>query len=192
MIKPLIFAAAIVFSTGCVMSSQTIQLNEQLAIAPVQASIQRDALVRVVDNRTVSPDWLGHRGGRLPENSPLLSEQPLDRVLTARLQDSLKQLGFGAESPLPPLRVQLTINEFLYQCNEGMIVNECQIQMAFQVQVIDQDSQFSKPYQVMEKRSLAASPIQSYNQEWVNETLDKIWQHMFSDAQLRRALGLTQ
>lgn len=190
MIKPFVLAAAVVFSTGCVMSSQTIQLNKQLAIAPAQASIQRDALVRVVDNRTVSPDWLGHRGGRLPENSPLLSEQPLDRVLTARLQDSLKQLGFGADSPLPPLRVQLTIDEFLYQCNEGMIVNECQIQMAFQVQVLDQDSQFSKPYQVMEKRSLAASPIQSYNQEWVNETLDKIWQHMFNDAQLRAALGL--
>lgn len=192
MIKPIVLAAAVAFSSGCVMSSQTIQLNEQLSIMPASASVQRDALVRVVDQRTVSPDWLGHRGGRLPENSPLLSDQPLDQVLTIRLQNSLKQLGFGADSPLPPVRVQLTIDAFLYQCNEGLIVNECQLNMAFRIQVHDQDSQFSKPYLVSETRSLAASPIQSYNQTWVNETLDKVWQHMFNDGQLRAALGVAE
>ncbi|MBU2037802.1 MULTISPECIES: YajG family lipoprotein [Oceanospirillaceae] len=177
--------------SGCVLAPQTIALNESVSVPGGMPAIQRDALVRVVDERGQGADVLGHRGGRAPENSPLLSEKPLSDVLTARMQESLKSLGFGSASPVDPVRVQLTVEEFSYQCNEGAIVNECGMKMRFMITVMDNGKTFTKPYSANETRSLAASPAVEYNQKWVNEVLDKLWQHMFNDKELQQALNVT-
>ncbi|WP_157729893.1 YajG family lipoprotein [Bacterioplanes sanyensis] len=181
----LLAAAAL---SGCVLSPQTIELNQSVALSPGQ-SPNRDALVRVVDQRSKSPDWIGHRGGRAPENSPLLVSESLDTLLTRRLQDSLRQLGFG-QGPEPALKVQMDIDTFMYQCNEGVIVNQCGLEIELMVTVIKEQGRFSKPYRIRQSRELAVSPVQEYNQTWVNEALDSLWQHMFSDSELRRALGV--
>ncbi|MCD8521211.1 MAG: YajG family lipoprotein [Saccharospirillaceae bacterium] len=176
--------------SGCVLAPQTIALNESVSVPGGMPAIQRDALVRVVDEREQGADVLGHRGGRAPENSPLLSDKPLTDVLTARMQDSLKSLGFGAASPIDPVRVQLTVEEFSYRCNEGAIVNECGMTMRFKITVMDNGKTFTKPYSASATRSLAASPATEYNQKWVNEVLDSVWERMFSDAELRQALNI--
>lgn len=188
LLKPLALVAAVSALSGCVLAPQTIELNDSVALAAGNSVPNRDALVRVVDQRSKSPDWIGHRGGRAPENSPLLVSESLDAALSKRLQDSLRQLGFGS-GPLPPLKVQLDINQFMYQCNEGVIVNECGLEIELEVTVIDDDGRFSKPYRLRQTRELAVSPVQDYNQKWINEALDSLWQHMFSDGELRRALG---
>ncbi|QQD21266.1 hypothetical protein GJQ54_05535 [Oceanospirillaceae bacterium ASx5O] len=175
--------------SGCVLAPQTISLAEQADIQGM-TSPGRDALVRVVDEREVGFDVLGHRGGRAPENSPLLADKPLAQALTARLQNSLAALGFGAANDPQPLRVQLTVEEFLYQCNEGIIVNECSISMRFQVTVMDGEKTFTKPYGINEMRSLATSPVKEYSQQWVNDALGRLWSYMFNDAELKRSLGV--
>lgn len=178
--------------TGCVLAPQTIELSQQYDIADAGVVMpQRDALVRVVDNRNdFSGDQIGHRGGRLPENSPLNIQDELKEVLTQRLQSSMAQLGFGGSSPLPPLKVQLDINTFGFTCNEGVIVNECSLEFSFLMTVMAENATFTKPYSVTESRGLAVSPTQEYNQQWVNEALDKVWARMFSDAELRQALNV--
>src|SRR5690554_468963 len=105
--------------TGCVLAPQTISLNEQVELQG-EITEQRNALVRVLDNRPdTSDDQLGHRGGRAPDLSPVLSDKPLSVVLTNRMRDSLRSLGFGSESDLQPIRVQLEVKTFAYRCNES-------------------------------------------------------------------------
>ncbi|WP_430462709.1 YajG family lipoprotein [Thalassolituus sp. LLYu03] len=178
--------------TGCVLAPQTIALNDNVALTPATPMVARDALVRVVDEREQAPDVIGHRGGRLPENSPLLSERPISDALSDRLQNSLKTLGFGSSSPVDPLKVQLAIQQFSFECNEGVIVNECSVRMAFALTILDGAKTFTKPFKTFETRSLAASPVAEYNQTWVNEVLDKVWTHMFSDAEVLNALQVSQ
>lgn len=174
---------------GCVLAPQTISLSEQVDIKGL-GSPGRDALVRVVDERQMGFDVLGHRGGRAPENSPLLADKTLTQALTGRLQNTLAGLGFGAGSLQEPVRVQLSVEEFMFQCNEGVIVNECSIAMRFKVTVSEPGREFSKPYGINEMRSLAASPVQEYSQQWVNDVLDRLWLFMFNDDELKAALGI--
>lgn len=178
--------------TGCILAPQTIALNEQYVASKGQATIQRDALVRVVDERAVAANVLGHRGGQAPEKSSLLADKPLNEALTTRMQTSLRALGFGADSPIEPLRVQLTVNEFAYQCNPGVVVNECALALQFTLTVLDGTTRFTKPYSAHETRSLAASPTADYNEKWVNELLDRVWDRMFNDAQLLDALKVVK
>ncbi len=177
------------FLGGCVLAPQTISLSEQVDIKGL-GSPGRDALVRVVDERQMGFDVLGHRGGRAPENSPLLADKTLTQALTGRLQNTLAGLGFGAGSLQEPVRVQLSVEEFMFQCNEGVIVNECSIAMRFKVTVSEPGREFSKPYGINEMRSLAASPVQEYSQQWVNDVLDRLWLFMFNDDELKTALGI--
>lgn len=182
---------AIFTLTGCVLAPQTIQLSETVGVQG-RVSEARGAMVRVLDNREVDANRIGHRGGRSADKSPLLSDVPLAQALTQRLQNSLEQLGFGADEDnwQEPLKVQLDIQAFNYQCNENVIVNECTIEMRFLITVLDEQSRFSKPYGTREMRQLAASPVAEYNEKWVNEVLDKLWQYMFTDAELKQVLGI--
>lgn len=188
MLKAGVLACAVAALSGCVLAPQTISLNDSASVAAGTPIVQRDALVRVVDQRDMGWDVLGHRGGRAPENSPLLSSEPVRDTLTRRMQGSLKALGFGESSPVEPLRVQLDIQQFDFACNEGVIVNECSVNINLMVTVLDGGNTFTKPYKVFETRSLAASPVAEYNQKWVNEVLDKLWAHMFRDQELLAAL----
>lgn len=174
---------------GCVLAPQTIQLNEHTEVAG-KAVESRAAMVRVLDQRDVQKDFIGTRGGRSPKDSPVLSEQPLEEVLTKRLQSTLEQLGFGAENDADPLKVQLDVQNFKYQCNESLVANDCSIEMRFLITVINGNVTFKKPYGSSEMRSLAASPIEEYNQKWLNEVLDKVWQYMFSDPELKQVIGV--
>lgn len=175
--------------TGCVLAPQTIRLNEEV-VQDNGPRLDRDALVRVVDERDLGIDVIGNRGGRAPEYSPVLSDKPLADVLTTRMQATLAGLGFGGNSTKDPLKVQLAVEKFEYHCNKGFIVNECGMEMRFQVTVIDGDKTFTKPYGINEMRSLAASPVAEYNQKWVNDVLERLWLFMFNDKELKQALGV--
>lgn len=190
--KPILAATllgAAVLLTGCVLAPQTIQLSETVDLRG-KAIEPRNALVRVLDERGVEDNKIGHRGGRSAEDSPLFSKEPIAQVLTKRLQNSLEAVGFGdAASDSEPLKVQLDIQAFDYKCNEGVIVNECNIEMRFLTTVINGNRTFKKPYGNREMRSLAASPVEEYNEKWVNEALDKVWQYMFTDPEFKQAIG---
>lgn len=175
---------------GCVLSPQTIQLNNSMTLEQRTLSEPQGALVRVLDQRGVDENVIGHRGGRLPENSPLLIQSGLKSILTRRLQDSLMKLGFGssAEASADPIKVQLSVIEFAYQCNEGIVVNKCSISVNFNIQITRKTLVFNKPYNISEERNLVASPAKEYNQKWVNETLDRLWKYMFEDKELRSVL----
>lgn len=185
-------AALVAGLSGCVLSPQVIELNDRSDVGSGQLSADRNALVRVLDDRGVDDDLIGYRGGRLPENSPLMVDIALYETLTKRLKTTLAELGFGGSSTLDPLKFQLDINTFKYECNEGVIVSKCSFDLKLSVTVIDGPRQFSKPYQLNESRSVVAAPVASYNQEWVNEALDKVWGHIFSDKELLVALGVTR
>ncbi|WP_221799485.1 YajG family lipoprotein [Oceanobacter mangrovi] len=178
--------------SGCVLSPQVIELNEQTNIDSQQLQQPRNALIRVVDKRGVDEDLLGYRGGRMPENSPLLASTPLKEVLTNRLRSTMAQLGFGGSSQQEALKVQLDINSFDYECDEGVMVNECRLDMTLSVEVMDGASKFDKPYTMSESRSVVASPSQEYNQQWLNESIDKLWSHIFADKELLMKLGVSQ
>lgn len=183
-----VLASAVALS-GCVLAPQTIQLNETVALRG-KVMEPREALVRVVDQRDSESTKIGHRGGRSAGDSPVYSDEPIDTVLTKRLQNSLEQLGFGQEESFTePLKVQLEIQKFHYGCNESVIVNECTIEIRFLSTVHNGNKTFKKPYGNKELRSLAASPVQEYNQRWINEALDKVWQYMFTDPEFKQAIG---
>jgi len=188
LLRASLLACAVAGLSGCVLAPQTIALNDSATVPAATPVVQRDALVRVVDQRELGWDVLGHRGGRAPENSPLLADEAVKDTLTRRMQASLKTLGFGGSSPVEPLRVQLDIETFNYACNEGVIVNECSVNIELGLTVLDGGNRFSKPYKAVETRSLAASPVATYNEKWVNEVLDNLWAHMFSDDELLNTL----
>ncbi|MEC7547792.1 MAG: YajG family lipoprotein [Pseudomonadota bacterium] len=180
--------------SGCVLAPQTIELNESYGIEAPTASVNRGALIRVVDQRDdIDADEkqsLGSRGGRLAENSPLHVQDELSAVLTRRLQDSMAQLGYGASSPLDPIKLELAVNRFRYSCNEGFLVTACSVSIRFNMTVIDGDTTFTKPYGLSESRRVAAAPVKEYNEKWVNGVLDRLWEYIFSDHELREYLGV--
>lgn len=188
--RSLLLSCVALVLSGCVLAPQTISLSEQVDVQGT-TNEQRDALVRVIDNRQgVDENALGHRGGRAPDLSPVLSNKPLSRTLTSRMQESLTSLGFGEDSGLDPIKVQLDVDTFSYRCNESIIVNECSIEIRFAITVINDGRTFKKPYGINEVRSLAASPVAEYNEQWINEVLNKVWRYMFEDAELKEALGV--
>lgn len=178
--------------TGCVLAPQTIQLNETAVVTKPNADVQRGALVRVVDNREniERNDFLGNRGGRLTERSPLFIQDDLANILTMRLQDSIAQLGFGGTSPIDPVKVEMAINKFEYSCNEGFLVTSCSVKIRLGVTLLNGDTTFTKPYGLTETRRVAAAPVKEYNEKWVNEVTDRLWDYIFSDPELREYLGV--
>ncbi|WP_419811121.1 YajG family lipoprotein [Bacterioplanoides sp.] len=184
-------AVMVVGLSGCVLSPQVIELNDSYVLPAGQVNPQRDALIRVIDQRDgVNSNQLGHRGGRKPQESPLLAQNGLNDILTSRLQDSMTQLGFGGSGPLTPVKLQLDINTFAFSCNEGVIVNECNLTFKFLLTAITDEQTFRKTYGFNETRGLAASPSKSYNQQWLNESLDKVWERIFTDVELLAALNV--
>jgi len=180
--------------TGCVLAPQTIELNDNYEITTPAAATSRGALVRVIDNREEIGDgnrqFLGSRGGRLAENSPLYVQDELSSILTSRLQDSMSQLGFGGSSPLDPIKLELAVNRFRYSCNEGFLVTACSVSIRFNMTVFDGDTTFTKPYGLSESRRVAAAPVKEYNEKWVNDVLDRLWEYIFSDPELREYLNV--
>jgi uncharacterized lipoprotein len=182
-------AATMLLSTGCALSPQVINLETSSPLANSPAQVGRSALVRVRDLRE-DTEQLGLRGGSDPENSPLISKPNLQQALQVKMQNSLQQLGFGGDSPFEPLKVDLAIEEFDYQCNEGMWVNECQLAMTMRLSIDNDALKFSQPFTLSEERSVIAAPRSGYNQTWINESIDKFWQHMLNQPKVKESLGI--
>ena len=182
-------AATMLLSTGCALSPQVINLETSSPLASSPAQVGRSALVRVRDLRE-DTEQLGLRGGSDPENSPLISKPNLQQALQVKMQNSLQQLGFGGDSPFEPLKVDLAIEEFDYQCNEGMWVNECQLAMTMRLSIDNDALKFSQPFTLSEERSVIAAPRSGYNQTWINESIDKFWQHMLNQPKVKESLGI--
>lgn len=182
-------AATMLLSTGCALSPQVINLETSSPLASSPIQVGRSALVRVRDLRE-DTEQLGLRGGSDPENSPLISKPNLQQALQVKMQNSLQQLGFGGDSPFEPLKVDLAIEEFDYQCNEGMWVNECQLAMTMRLSIDNDALKFSQPFTLSEERSVIAAPRSGYNQTWINESIDKFWQHMLNQPKVKESLGI--
>ena len=182
-------ATPFLLTTGCALSPQIINLetSSPLEISPVQAG--RSALVRVRDLRE-DTEQLGHRGGSKPESAPLISKPNLQQALQIKMQNSLQQLGFGGDSPFEPLKVDLAIEQFDYQCNEGAWVNQCQLEMTMRLSIDNEALKFSQPFTLNEERSVITAPRKGYNEEWINQSIDKFWQHMMSQSKVKESLGL--
>jgi uncharacterized lipoprotein len=182
--------------SGCVLAPQTIELNETVEVPNATSEVQRGALIRVVDNRESiiagdeTRDYLGSRGGRFSERSPLLAQDELANILSLRLQDSIAQLGFGGTSPIDPVRVEMLINKFAYSCNDGFLVTSCSVKVRLGVTLMNGDTTFTKPYGLTETRRVAAAPVKEYNEKWVNDVVDRLWEYIFSDPELRGYLGV--
>lgn len=135
-------------------------------------------------------DQLGTRGGTDSQNSPLLSKPNLQQALQTKMQNSLEQLGFGGASPFEPVKVDLAIEEFNYQCNESFWVNQCQLSITMRLTIDNEAQKFSQPFTLNEERSVVAAPRQGYNEEWINQSIDKFWNHMMKQAKVQEGLGI--
>lgn len=175
--------------TGCALSPQLITLQTESPLAVSTDSLGRTALVRVRDLRD-DTDRLGSRGGSKPEQALLLSKPNLKDALTAKMQDTLQQMGFGGASPLEPVKVDLAVEDFNYQCNEGSWVSQCDLSIQFKLTVMKDGNTFAQPFKIKQQRSVATAPRVGYNEEWVNGALDKLWSHMMTQPKVIQALGV--
>ncbi len=180
---------ALVNLPGCALSPQIINLHSDSPLTASNNDLGRSALVRVRDLREET-DKLGYRGGSEPEQAPLLSKPSLQLALTGKMQNSLQQSGFGGVSPFEPIKVDLAINEFNYQCNEGSWVRDCELSIALNLTIINEGKKFAQPFTLKQQRSVAAAPRAGYNEEWINQALDKLWLHMMTQPQVVKALGI--
>lgn len=182
-------AASVAAMSGCSLTPQIINLEADSPLNASSYQLGRTALVRVRDLREET-DRLGYRGGSHPLEAPLLTEPTLQIALIEKMQASLLQLGFGGASPIEPVKVDLAVEEFLYQCNEGNWVNQCDLSIEFNLTVINEGKTFAQPFNIKQQRSVAAAPRAGYNQEWVNDALDRLWSHMMTQPQVQQALGM--
>lgn len=175
---------------GCVLSSQVIELSPQSNITRTQPQTQRAAMIRVEDQRKVKATMVGTRGGTDPQSSPIVASEPLTSTLTTRLQNTMALMGLGGTSTYDPIKVQMDITAFNYSCNDGVLVNECSMEMGLRITVLDGGKSFFKPFLVKETRSVATAPAASYNEEWINTMLDDLWKRIFTDSAVRQSLGV--
>jgi uncharacterized lipoprotein len=181
--------ATILLTTGCALSPQIINLQTNSPLEINSTQVGRSALVRVRDLRDET-EQLGSRGGSQPESAPLLSKPNLQKALQEKMQNSLQQLGFGGDSAVEPLKVDLAIEQFDYQCNQGMWVNECELSMTMRLSIDNETLKFSQPFTLNETRSVIAAPRSGYNQTWINQSIDKFWQHMMNQEKVKESLGI--
>lgn len=170
--------------SGCALAPQVISLTEQQSSHFSAITSSRTALIRVNDTR--ADKHLGYRGGWDSKQSPLIAEPGLEQQLTKRLQTTFAELGFGGSSEQVPVKFELLVKTFDYQCNEGIWVSNCQLKMDF---VAKLGSGYSKAFGLNQHRSVVSSPRAEYNQEWINQALDEVWQHIFSNQALLDALA---
>lgn len=185
----LAISSAMALTTGCALSPQLINLQTESPLQASTASLGRTALVRVRDLRE-NTDHLGNRGGVKPEQALLLSKPNLKDALTAKMQNTLQQLGFGGVSPLQPVKVDLAVDDFNYQCNEGNWVSQCDLLIKVKLTIINEETTYSQPFNIKQQRSVIAAPRAGFNEEWVNSALNELWSHMMTRPQVTSALGI--
>lgn len=178
-----------VLTTGCALSPQIVELDTSNHISVTETVSGRSALVRVRDEREVK-DNIGNRGGSEPAKAPVIARPDLQKALTEKMQSSLQALGFGGVSPIAPVKVELIVNEFNYHCNEGNWVSQCQLDIELRLNIDNEGKEFSQPFKLNEKRSVAVAPQTEYNSLWINQSIDKLWQHIFTKPQVKSALGI--
>lgn len=185
--QSLLAASATVLLSGCALSPQIIHIDTE-ANENFQPLIEgRSALVRVRDKR--DSEYLGNRGGIKPDQSLLVAEPELSVALTQKVQSTLEALGFGGDNSNEPIKLEILVNQFEFQCNEGIVVNSCGLDINFQMNIDNGAVKFSKPYSLSQERGVIVSPQVAYNQKWINEGIDKLWDTMFSDMQVLEVLG---
>lgn len=182
-------AALLLLNTGCALSPQIINLDDSSPLESSSAQIGRSALVRVRDLRQET-EQLGYRGGSQPKMAPLLARPSLQQALQTKMQNSLQQLGFGGSSPFEPLKVDLVIEQFDYQCNQGVWVNQCQLAITLKLSIDSDSGSTAQPFTLKEQRSVVTAPRVGYNEDWINQSIDKLWLHMMSQPQVIQALGI--
>ncbi|MFT7409532.1 MAG: putative lipoprotein [Oleispira sp.] len=180
---------AMLLTTGCALSPQIINLQTNSPLETNSTQVGRSALVRVRDLRDET-EQLGSRGGSQPDSAPVLSKPNLQKALQEKMQNSLQQLGFGGDSSVEPLKVDLAIEQFDYQCNQGIWVNECELSMTMRLSIDNETLKFSQPFTLNETRSVIAAPRSGYNQTWINQSIDKFWQHMMNQEKVKESLGI--
>tara|TARA_B100000767_G_scaffold269754_1_gene292087 strand:- start:21 stop:611 length:591 start_codon:yes stop_codon:yes gene_type:complete len=180
---------AVTTLSGCALSPQIINLQTQSPLIVDTEVLGRSALVRVRDLREET-DKLGYRGGTTPLEAPLLTKPSLQLALTEKMQNSLQQLGFGGASPFDPVKVDLAVEEFIYQCNEGAWVSQCDLKIQLTMTIDNEERTFSQPFKIKQQRSVATAPRAGYNEEWINQALNKLWSHMLTQPQVIQALGM--
>ena len=183
------FVVAVSTLTGCALSPQIISLYTESPVSSTSDQLGRSALVRVRDLREET-DKLGYRGGSKPEQAPILIQPSLQLALTEKMQNSLQQQGFGGTSPFDPVKVDLAIDEFNYQCNEGAWVSQCDLIIELSLTISNEGQVFSQPFKIKQTRSVAAAPRAGYNEEWINKALNKLWLHMMTQVRVMDALGI--
>jgi uncharacterized lipoprotein len=182
-------AVTMLLTTGCALSPQIINLQTSSPLDASTTQIGRSALVRVRDLRDET-EQLGSRGGSQPESSPLISKPNLQQALQAKMQNSLQQLGFGGDSSVESLKVDLAIEQFDYQCNQGLWVNQCQLAIMMRLSIDNEIREFSQPFTLNEERSVIVAPRSGYNEAWINQSIDKFWQHMMNQPKVKESLGI--
>lgn len=191
-IKPSLLAtmlAANSLAIGCALSPQVIDLDTRSPVEAGSNQLGHSALVRVRDLRE-NTEQLGSRGGPTPESATLLSKPSLQQALQIKMQSTLQQLGFGGSSPFEPLKVDLAIEQFEYQCNQGAWVNQCELEIELTLSIDNDSVKTSQPFNLKEKRSVVTAPRVGYNEEWINQSIDKLWLHMMTQPQVMKALGV--
>ena len=174
---------------GCALAPQKIDLNQNATAMSGQTPTPRNALIRVVDQRDGGEMSLGHRGGPKPEEALLNASVSVRQALTIKLKQSLEAMGFGLGSPTDEIKVQLDIDRFQHSCNSP-VVTECALDIGLRMEIVDGATTFSKGFSVTESRTVLVAPGEQLNEEWINAVMDRLWQHMFSNLDLRAALGV--
>lgn len=170
--------------SGCALAPQVISLDQTPNAKVSAITSGRTALIRVTDTR--EDGRLGYRGGWSNEDSPLIAEPNLAGILTPRLHETFSQLGFGGASQELPVKFELKVDKFKYQCNEGLWVSHCELEIKF---IAELGNGFSKAFALNQNRSVVAAPRAKYNEEWINGALDELWGHMFSNEELLQAIS---
>jgi uncharacterized lipoprotein len=182
-------AVTMLLTTGCALSPQIINLQTNSPLDASATQTGRSALVRVRDLRNET-EQLGSRGGSQPESAPLISKPNLQQALQAKMQNSLQQLGFGGDSSVESLKVDLAVEQFDYQCNQGLWVNQCQLAITMRLSIDNETRKFSQPFTLNEERSVIVAPRSGYNEAWINQSIDKFWQHMMNQSKVKESLGI--
>jgi len=185
----MVTAALLSGVSGCALSPQKIDLNQNATAMSGQLSQPRNALIRVVDQRETGEMSLGHRGGPKPEEALLNASVSVRQALMIKLKQSLEAVGFGMGTPQDEVKVQLDIDRFQHRCNSP-VVTDCVLEIGLRMEISEGRNTFSKGFSVKESRTVLVAPGEQLNEDWINEVMDRLWQHMFADPELRAALGL--
>jgi uncharacterized lipoprotein len=177
--------AVLLALTGCALSPQIIDVNPDIQLTDSSA-VSKPLKLRVDVIDTRSSPVIGQRGGVYKDTSDISTSENMNRNLSYKITNTLKNLGYSMVNKGESSDADLTVRiiNMNYMANSEKLLNKIEIKVGIQAICRKQGKEFTGDYSATRKKDYVKLPSIEENEKIVNEALAVVLQSMLQDEDL--------